>query len=49
MPDDITGLKDTIATDEEDDKIDGDQDARDDWPSIGHNAIVHDSSPVLSS
>lgn len=41
-------MKDTVATDKEYDKVDGDQDARKDWPSVGHNAIVHDGGPVLS-
>lgn len=41
-------MKDTISTDKEDDEIDGDQDARDDRPSIGHNAIIHDVGPFLS-
>lgn len=41
-------MKDTVPTDKEDDKVDGDQDARKDRPSVGHNAIVHDGGPVLS-
>lgn len=41
-------VKDTVSTDKEDDEVDGDQDARDNWPSMGHNAIVHDGGPFLS-
>lgn len=40
-------VKDTVSTDKEDDKVDSDQDARKDGPSIGHNAIIHDGGPVL--
>ncbi len=40
-------MKDTVSTNKEDDKVDSDQDAGNDWPSIGHNAIVHDGGPVL--
>ena len=41
-------LKDTVSTDKEDNKVDGDQDAGNLRPSISHNAIVHDGGPVLS-
>jgi len=43
----VNNLKDTVSTDEKEDKIDGNQDAWDDGPPIGHNAIVHDGGPVL--
>lgn len=48
MTDSYTKTKDTVATDEEHNEIDGDQDARDDRASICHNAIVHDGGPILS-
>lgn len=41
-------MKDTVSTHKEDDKEDGDQDARKFRPSIGHNAIVHNGGPVFS-
>lgn len=40
-------VKDTVPTDKEDDKVDGNQNARKDRPSIGHNAIIHDVGPLL--
>ena len=40
-------VKDTVPTDKEDDKVDGNQNARKVRPSIGHNAIIHDVSPLL--
>lgn len=44
---DSTQCKDTVSTDKEDNKVDGNQDARKDGPSIGHNTIIHDGSPFL--
>lgn len=41
-------MKDTVSTDKEDDKVDGDHDAGENRASIGHNAIVHDGGPALS-
>lgn len=41
-------MKDTVSTDEEDNEVDGDKDARDDRPPMGHNAIIHDAGPLLS-
>lgn len=41
-------MKDTVSTDKEDNEVDGDKDAREHRPSIGHNAIVHDVGPLLS-
>lgn len=40
--------KDTVSTDKENNEVDGDQDAGNDRPSIGHDSIVHDGCPVLS-
>lgn len=42
-------VKDTVSTNKQDDEVNGNKDSRKDWPSIGHNAIVHNASPVLSS
>lgn len=39
--------KDTISTDKKDNKVDGHQDSRKVWPSIGHDAVIHDGGPVL--
>lgn len=41
-------VKDTVSTNKEDNEVDGDKDAREDRPSIGHNPIVHDVGPLLS-
>ena len=40
--------KDTVSTDEEDDEVDADQDPRHDGTSIRHDAVIHDSVPVLT-
>lgn len=40
--------KDTVTTNKEDDKVNADHHVGKDWPSIGHNAIIHHSVPVLS-
>lgn len=40
--------KDTVSTDKEDDKVDGDQDAWNHRPSVSHNSIIHDVCPFLS-
>lgn len=41
-------MKDTVSTDKEDDEVDGNQDAWKHRPSIGHDPIIHDVSPLLS-
>jgi len=41
--------KDTVTTDKEDDKVNANHHVREDGPSICHDAIVHNSVPVLSS
>lgn len=41
-------MKDTVATDKEDDEVDGNQDAWKHGPSIGHDSIIHDVCPLLS-
>lgn len=40
--------KDTVAADEENDKVNAHHHVGEDGPSISHNAIVHDSIPVFS-
>lgn len=44
----VTDVKDTVSTDKQDDEVDRNQDARDDRPAVGHNAVVHDVGPLLS-
>lgn len=44
---DTVNVKDTVSTNKEDNEVDGDKDARDDRPSMGHDAIVHDVGPLL--
>lgn len=41
-------MKDTVSTDEEDDEVDGNQDAWNLGPSIGHDSVIHDVCPLLS-
>ena len=40
--------KDTVSTDEEDDEVDANQDPRHDGTPICHDAVIHDSVPVLT-
>lgn len=40
--------QDTVSADEEDDKVDADQHAREGWSTICHDAIIHHRVPVLS-
>lgn len=44
----VVDVKDTVSTDKKDDEVNRNQDARDDRPTVGHNAIVHDVGPLLS-
>lgn len=41
--------KDTVSTDEEDDEVEADQDARHGRPPMSQYAVIHDSIPVLTS
>lgn len=40
--------KDTVATDEEDDKVNANHHVGEDGASVGHDAVVHDGIPVFS-
>lgn len=41
-------LKDTVATDEEDDEIDAHQHPWEEGATVGHDTIIHDHVPVLA-
>lgn len=40
--------KDTVSTDKKNNEVDGDQDSRKVWASVGHDAVIHDGGPVLT-
>lgn len=41
-------LKDTVTADEEDDKVEADDHAREVWASISRDPVIHHNIPVLS-
>lgn len=41
--------EDTVATDEEDDEINTHQHPWEEGPTVGHDTIIHDNVPILTS